>query len=76
MIQDITVNVSVREHVGAVITPMKPSIIQHIAVVSTEGNTVHALFNHLSNIERRIPSVYHHKKEVIQSLQELKAMIV
>ena len=76
MIQDITVNVSVREHVGAVITPMKPSIIQHIAVVSTEGNTVHALFNHLSNIERRTPSVYHYKNEVIQALLELKAMIV
>jgi hypothetical protein len=72
--KDMNVNIAVRQHSGALMTPIKPSPVNHIAIFTTEGNTVATLFKYLSSLQDQIPSSYHQKEETLQTLKDLIRM--
>jgi hypothetical protein len=72
--KDMNVNIAVRQHSGALMTPIKPSPVNHIAIFTTEGNTVATLFKYLTSLQDQIPSSYHQKEETLQTLKDLIRM--
>lgn len=69
--KDMNVNITVRQHTGAMMTPIAPSPLNHITIFITEGNTVATLFKYLSSLQEQIPSTYHQKEETLQTLKDL-----
>lgn len=76
MQKDMNINITVREHVGVLMTPTSPSTLNHIALVTTEGNTVYTVHKYLSQLLSQIPSVYKEKEETLNILRELVKLIV
>ncbi|MBS3990608.1 MAG: hypothetical protein KGZ51_00920 [Erysipelothrix sp.] len=74
--RDMNINITVREHIGVVMTPTSPSKLNHIALVTTEGNTVFTLHKYLSQLLSQIPTVYKEKEETLQVLKDLINLIV
>ena len=57
-------------------TPTSPSSLNHIALVTTEGNTVYTVYKYLSQLLSQIPSVYKEKDETLNTLRELSKLII
>jgi hypothetical protein len=72
----MNINITVREHIGVVMTPTSPSTLNHIALVTTEGNTVYTLHKYLSQLLSQIPTVYKEKEETLIILKDLISLIV
>lgn len=73
--KDMHVSITVRQHTVAVMTPIKPSPLEHIAIFTTEGNTVLTLYKYLTTLQQQIPSAYHQKDETLQSMRELLRLL-
>lgn len=73
--KDLDVNISVRQHTYALITPISKSPLDHIALYSKEGNTVMTLYKYLASLQNNIPSAYREKTEAIQNLTTLQALL-
>ena len=74
--RDMNINITVREHIGVIMTPTSPSSLNHIALVTTEGNTVYTVYKYLSQLLSQIPSVYKEKDETLNTLRELSKLII
>lgn len=74
--RDMNINITVREHIGVIMTPTSPSSLNHIALVTTEGNTVYTIYKYLSQLLSQIPSIYKEKEETLNTLKDLMKLIV
>lgn len=73
--KELDININVRQHTHALITPINKSPLDHIALFSREGNTVMTLFKYLTSLQSNIPSAYRQKEETLQNLYTLQALL-
>jgi len=74
--RDFNVNISAREHVGVVLCPTSPSSVNHIAIFSTESNTIYTIYQYLTLLFDQIPSVYKQREETIKVLNDLQKLLI